>query len=356
MGGRDTDIGWMERALELAGEGRSKVQPNPMVGCVIVLDGKIIAEGYHKEYGGPHAEVLAMTAIAEMSKQDLSRATAYVTLEPCSHFGKTPPCSDMLITRGVGRVVYAMEDPNPEVSGQGHKKLIDKGVEVVTGVLNEEAAHLNRVFISNLKSSLPYITLKWAQSSDGFMDADVDAAKNRGSYPISSVNASKLVHGLRAMRGGILVGRKTVEVDNPRLSVRSTKGENPYRIILDPELKIDHSGLRMHNEEGLTYIVCNTTETIEEREGFVFIQGLENGLRSVLIKLRGDGVHSMLVEGGAYTLHSFIEEGLWDEAFVITAKSQLGEGLKAPERPMAGTLQDFDGDDTIDRYVRTIGA
>ena len=350
MDGRDTDIVWMARALELASNGQSGVQPNPMVGCLIVLDGKVISEGFHEVYGGLHAEVNAINSIPSDLNVDLFRATAYVTLEPCSHFGKTPPCADLLIENGIGRVVTAMVDPNPKVRGKGHQKIEDAGIEIRTGVLEKKAEDLNRVFLHNLTSDLPFITLKWAESFDGYMDPEIDAETNRGSFPISSTESRQFVHQLRASHKGILVGRKTVEVDNPRLTTREYKGVNPFRIIIDPELRINHDKLSMHKEEGMTFILCNSKQTTLDSEKIKFIHGLEKGLDKILSQLKENGVHSILVEGGAKTLQTFIDQQLWNEAWVIKSNKSINQGLKAPEISDYMFSVDNIGDDTITQY------
>lgn len=344
-----TDIDFMKRALALAGLGLETTLPNPAVGCVIIKDDEIIAEGWHKEFGGPHAEVEALNAIPDLSVEELKNATAYVTLEPCSHFGKTPPCADLLIKRGVGRVVTAMEDPNPKVSGRGHKKLTDAGVDVSVGVLEGDARKLNRQFLKLQTSDLPYVTLKWAQSADGFIDPEATPNKNRGSYPISSSDVNKATHRLRARHKAILVGRGTAEIDNPRLTLREGEGENPMRLIIDPSLKINPSSLKMLSEDGETYFICNSD--IENPHSLALPILGESGLEDALRVLRREkGVFNILVEGGSKTHQMFIDEGLWDEAWVVVAEKELGGGLEAPVIDKEAEIISSFSNDVLKRY------
>lgn len=335
----------MTRALELAIQGKSKPQPNPMVGCVIVLDGEIIGEGYHQQHGGPHAEVEALN---NCDQEDLNRASAYVTLEPCSHVGLTPPCANLLIERGIGRVVTAMEDPNPKVSGRGHEVLASKGIEVKSGVLENQAREMNRIFVHLQRSPLPYITLKWAQSADGYMDPDTKPEVKRGSISISSPETSEIVQSLRSHHNAILVGRKTVEVDDPRLTSREENGVDPIKIVLDSECSLDLSDYRFSNE-GRCIVVCNSDCSTTEVE---YCDGLENGLEHVLLKLRQMGVYSILVEGGEHTLNSFIDAGLWNEAYVLESSDNLEGGLNAPLVDLSGFDKTITETDTIYHCIR----
>jgi len=333
---RDEDERWMKRALGLAELGHTTTAPNPMVGCVIVLDGVVIAEGWHEKYGEAHAEVNALSKIPHYRREQLSKATAYVTLEPCSHYGKTPPCAELLIERGVGRVVSAMVDPNDLVSGKGHKKLQQAGIETLTGVLESDSRELNKKFIHLHKSDLPFITLKWAESKDGFIDPNDDALAGRGSYPITSDKTRTFVHRLRASHKGILVGRKTIEVDDPSLTVRKVKGVNPIRIVIDPDLKLDTALYKISRVEGTTWILHSKEESKEEvekdlSEKVVLIKSPLQDLTATLTMIRSRGIDSVLVEGGAYTLRRFLEEGLWNEAYVFSSNSNLKEGLQSPE-------------------------
>jgi diaminohydroxyphosphoribosylaminopyrimidine deaminase / 5-amino-6-(5-phosphoribosylamino)uracil reductase len=360
----EKDEEWMSRAIELAKLGSSHTLPNPMVGCVIVLDNQVISEGYHEKFGEAHAEVNALAKIPEYSIDQLRKATAYINLEPCNCFGKTPPCVDLLISRNVGRVVCAMKDPNPKVFGLGFTRLREAGIEVVVGVLEEEALELNRKFIALQDSNFtrPYITLKWAQSSDGYIDPEVKAKKNRGSYPITSSQTQKAVHKLRADNTAILVGRRTVDVDNPSLSVRFTEGNNPTRIIVDPRLELDYSSLKMNSEKGETWVLCNDeqhreTSNSKEEEvvGIKILPWLNLATENWLKKLRNAGVHSILVEGGTFTLQKFLDSDCYDDIEIFISDKELGGGLMAPELPdtVSGQFKETHvGEDKMKLYIR----
>ncbi len=334
----------MARALSLAVKGKSKTQPNPMVGCVIVKDGKIISEGYHKEYGAAHAEVNALTDI------NAEGSTAYVSLEPCSHTGKTPPCADLLIKKKVSHVYTAMEDPNPKVSGSGHQRLIENGIEVTTGILEDEARVLNRIFFHLQSSPLPYITLKWAQSLDGFMDPDTTPKKGRGSIAISSISSSKYVHKLRSLHNSILIGRNTLEVDNPHLTSREDFGVNPIKIVIDPNCSVDYSKQNISKGDERIIVVCNSGKT--KGEEIEYCEGLESGLEHVMSKLREMGVYSILIEGGARTLKSFIIDDLWNEAYVFKAQQTLSSGLRPPELDLGCFSTTKIGEDYLFHLIR----
>lgn len=352
---QQADKKWMLRALALAEKGTStSTLPNPKVGCVIVLDSKAIAEGHHEKHGENHAEVNALQMIPELGRKVLAQATAYVSLEPCSHFGKTPPCANLLINRGIGRVVYAMEDPNPLVSGAGGTLLRGAGIQVVSGVLEIEARFVNRKFLHLQKSDLPYIILKWAQSSDGYMDPEISALGGRGSVAITTEETMRHVHQLRADNTGILVGRKTTEVDNPSLNVREATGPNPVRIVIDPELRIDESKLKMIGLEGETWLVCKMGFEREIR-GVQVKPWLEDDLSVMLRKLRCHGIHSLLVEGGAFTHAKFLEKELFNEVYVFKGVGELKGGLRAPtfKQNKSGKVSKSSvGADTLWHYIR----
>jgi diaminohydroxyphosphoribosylaminopyrimidine deaminase / 5-amino-6-(5-phosphoribosylamino)uracil reductase len=349
----------MLRAIELAEKGSSSTLPNPMVGCVIVLDDKVIAEGFHEKFGEAHAEVNAFSKIPEYTKEQLKRAIAYINLEPCNCFGKTPPCVDLLISRNIGRVVCAMEDPNPRVLGLGVKRLKEEGIEVVVGVLEKDARKLNRKFIAlqNRHFIRPYITLKWAQSSDGFIDPEINAKKERGSFAITSVEAQKCVHQLRADNQAILVGRRTVEVDNPSLSVRHVKGDNPTRLIIDPHLDLDYRSLKMTREKGETWVLCYPEENRDQPKikNIKILPWLNLTTQDWLKKLRNVGIYSLLVEGGADTLQRFIDCGCYDDVAIFNSDKRLYGGLKAPILPKIVSEEVEDtliGEDRMKLYIR----
>lgn len=313
---------YMKRALQLAELGGVHVAPNPLVGAVIVYNHQIIGEGYHTFFGGPHAEVNAVEAVE--NKRLLQESTIYVTLEPCSHFGKTPPCANLLVECGFKRVVIAMKDPFSKVDGNGIALLQQAEIEVKIGVLEKEAKILNKRFLTFHQKNRPYITLKWAQSKDHFI-----APLNSKGQPfwISQPETQILTHQLRATEQAILVGRKTIEVDNPSLTTRAFHGPNPIRIILDPELKIPiESKTLIDNNKTLIF-----NNLKNENINQITYAKIENfNVEMILKKMVEFNVVSVIVEGGAHTLNQFIESDLWDEALVITGDLLINEGIQAP--------------------------
>ncbi|RAW03506.1 bifunctional diaminohydroxyphosphoribosylaminopyrimidine deaminase/5-amino-6-(5-phosphoribosylamino)uracil reductase RibD [Pseudochryseolinea flava] len=311
----------MRRALELAGRGRGKVSPNPLVGCVIVHDGRIIGEGWHQQYGGPHAEVNAIASVQE--KALLTTSTAYVTLEPCSHFGKTPPCADLLIREKIQKVVIANVDINPLVSGAGIRKLRAAGIEVITGILDHEAKELNKRFFTAISKNRPYIILKWAQTTDGFV-----ARENYDSKWISNEYSRQLVHRWRTEEDAILVGMKTAQHDNPQLNVRDWTGRNPTRVVIDRFLKLS---LKLNLFDGTQKTICYNVLLHEERDNNLRIRiAEENFLPEMLQDLHKRKLHSLIVEGGSQTLSAFIALNLWDEARVFVSPQRFQKGIAAP--------------------------
>ena len=299
----------MWRCIQLARCGEAGAPPNPMVGAVVVCDGRIIGEGYHRRCGGPHAEVNAIGSVRE--KHLLSRSTIYVSLEPCSHFGKTPPCTDLIIRSGIPRVVVGCTDPFAKVNGSGIRKLQDAGCEVVVGVLEQECRELNRRFFTFHQQHRPWITLKWAQSEDGLIGIDNSQLTIDKRVIFSDALTQTLVHRLRARHQAILVGTRTALLDNPTLTTRHWLGPNPLR------LTIDRKGIlppTLHLMDGSTPTVVYTHES----------------LREILADLYERGIQSLLVEGGAKLLQSFIDESLWDEARIETAPVRLGQGVASP--------------------------
>ncbi|MDR1563109.1 MAG: bifunctional diaminohydroxyphosphoribosylaminopyrimidine deaminase/5-amino-6-(5-phosphoribosylamino)uracil reductase RibD [Dysgonamonadaceae bacterium] len=279
---------YMRRCLQLAALGRGFVSPNPMVGAVIVHGGRIIGESFHRRYGEAHAEVNAVSAVRDAGL--LREATLYVNLEPCSHYGKTPPCAEMIVHKGIPRVVIGHVDPYEEVSGGGIKILQDAGVDVVCGVLERECKELNRRFLTFVEKRRPYVILKWAQSADGFIDRTRSVGDGRRPVRISSDFTKTIVHKHRAEEAAIMIGKRTLMLDEPRLDVRYWDGDNPVRFIADSRL------------------------TLKEQLQDMYEQGLQ----------------SLIVEGGARLINSFIEQRLWDEADIETAFVCLGEGVRAP--------------------------
>jgi diaminohydroxyphosphoribosylaminopyrimidine deaminase / 5-amino-6-(5-phosphoribosylamino)uracil reductase len=312
---------FMLRALELAVLGRGAVSPNPLVGCVIVHDNQIIGEGWHRKYGEAHAEVNAIAAVE--NKALLKSSTVYVSLEPCSHYGKTPPCAELLIKHEVKKVVVANLDTHPNVAGEGIKKLRETGIEVITGILDKNGRELNKRFFTAVEKQRPFVILKWAQTSDGFI-----AHENYDSKWISNAYSRQLVHKWRSEEDAILVGTKTVFHDNPHLSVRDWSGRNPVRIVIDRFLKL--SDKRHVFDRKQKTIVYNLLKH-EEHENLSLIRLDEKDFLEQLVKdLLKQNLHSVIIEGGAYTLQRFSDTGVWDEARVFVSPRSFGKGIKAP--------------------------
>lgn len=335
----------MRRALELARRGAGHVAPNPMVGCVVVHEGRVLGEGFHARFGGPHAEV---EALHQVTRRDLlPTATVYVTLEPCAHYGKTPPCADLLLREGVRRVVIANVDPNPLVGGQGLARLRAGGVEVVTGVLQAAAAQLNRRFFTRITEQRPYVVLKWAQTADGYL-----ARADGSSRWISGALSRRWVHRWRTEEAAILVGAGTAVTDNPRLTARDWEGPSPLRVVIDRRGQLPDA---LHLLDGTVPTRCYTTAPQPaDRPGVTYV-ALREGtpvVQQVLTDLHAAGVASLFVEGGARTLRTFFDAALWDEARVFTAPKTFGDGLPAP-RPRGQLRREVAvGDDRLQWWVR----
>lgn len=337
---------YMQRALELARLGSGYASPNPMVGCVIVHDGQIIGEGWHQKYGGPHAEVNAVAAVEDKSL--LPKSTAYVTLEPCSHFGKTPPCADLLISHGVKNIVICNTDPNPLVAGNGIKKLFDAGAQVRVGVLEEQGLELNKRFFTFHGKKRPFILLKWAETADGFI-----AGANYKQEQISGKLAQRLVHKWRTEEQAILVGSRTALHDNPRLNTRFWAGQNPMRLVIDKQLQLPQH-LHLFDKTQPTVVYNFIKQEEQKNLYFVQLQEQEPLLPQIMQDLHRRNILSVLVEGGTYLLESLLQAGLWDEAMVFKSKHKtLGDGIKAPSM-MYGQLLDTQtlGPDQLLHYRR----
>ncbi|MBT33306.1 MAG: riboflavin biosynthesis protein RibD [Thalassobius sp.] len=314
---------YMQRALELAKLGAGNVSPNPMVGCVVVHQGKIVGEGYHRKYGEGHAEVNAINSVRD--KSILSQSQLYVTLEPCSHYGKTPPCADLIIKHQIPEVFVAVKDPNPLVAGNGIKKLEDAGIKVHCGILEAEATELNKRFFTAIQKKRPYIILKWAETADGFI-----ARKNYDSKWISSVFSRTLVHKWRAEEDAILVGTNTALKDNPQLNVRQWDGRNPTRVVIDRNLVLpDTLKFFDGSQDTILFYSKGISPVQDHNKKFgVAIEG--SFLEGVTQELFNRKLHSVIIEGGAQLLNAFIEEGLWDEAKIFKSKTLFGDGISAP--------------------------
>ena len=323
------DREWMATALALARRGVIGTAPNPRVGCVLVRDGRMLSSGWHAAVGGPHAEAAALQALP--SKHDARGATAYVTLEPCSHHGRTPPCSDALIASGIVRCVVGMVDPNPMVSGQGIERMRDVGIEVAVLDAFAEGRWLNRRFLSAMERGRPWVVLKCAVSADGFMDPP-RAPGETGSKAITSPALRRLTHQWRAEEGAILVGAGTVATDDPRLDVRNAQGPSPLRVVLDPSGRTS-SQAQVYQAPGNTLVLGGPDglpPTVDRLPATP-----EGAIPAMLEALHQRDIRSVLVEGGADTLRRFIEGGFWDELRICRSAEHLGDGLKAPDWPAA---------------------
>jgi len=340
------DERFMHRALFLAKLGLGKVAPNPVVGCVIVHDNIIIGEGYHQFYGGPHAEV---NALKQVENPDLlKKATVYVTLEPCSHFGKTPPCSELLIKSGVKNVVIGTRDSNPLVSGKGIDKLKKAGIDVIENVLENECRKINRRFFTFHEKSRPYVILKWAQTSDGYLDKQ-RSLDQIGINWITEPETKSLVHKWRSEEQAILVGRNTIMNDNPSLTVRDFSGKNPIRIVIDSQLAI--SNMKNVFSDDAETLVFNRIKN-EKIGNIEWIKIQETNTDLILKELYKRGIQSVLVEGGSRTLQYFIIDNVWDEARVIVGNVQFGGGVKAPVLNKLPNDTYLFGKDRIYNFVR----
>lgn len=320
---QNADEIFMQRALQLADLGRLTAAPNPRVGAVIVYKNKIIGEGFHQQYGEPHAEVNAVASVKDSSI--LSESTIYVTLEPCSHFGKTPPCADLLIQHAFKRVVICNKDPFEKVDGNGIKKLRKAGIEVAVGCLEKEGREINRRFFTFHEKQRPYIILKWAQSADGFI-----APKNNQQKWISNPILKQIVHLWRAEEDTILVGKNTAIADNPELTVREVAGTNPTRILIDKELSVPKSN-KIFNGVAPT-IILNAKKTEKQNNlEYIKIETRNSLAKTVTNICHQRNLQSIIIEGGANILEQFIATNLWDEARIIKGDSTFETGVKAPK-------------------------
>ena len=345
---------FMHRCFELAQKGLGNVAPNPMVGAVIVHNGKIIGEGYHQKYGGAHAEV---NAIASVRNQELLKeSTLYVNLEPCSHYGKTPPCAELIIQKKIPKVVIANEDPFPKVSGRGIDMMKEGGVEVIENFLAEEGKKLNRRFFTFHTQKRPYIILKWAQTINGFMDVTRENPETP-ALRISNKTTSMLVHKLRAEESAILVGTKTALLDNPELTVRNWHGKNPVRVLIDKELRVPHN-YRIYNEKSPTIVFTKKAPENTRYQHIEYIEVPFNGaaetlnLEILLEKLYERSLQSLIVEGGSHLLNSFIQSGIWDEMQVETALTlTVPGGVPAPRISGYCIQKEVIENQTIERFI-----
>lgn len=314
----------MHRCLQLAKLGLANAAPNPSVGAVLVNQNKIVAEGYTSPYGGAHAEVNCLNQISNSTI--LNEATLYVSLEPCSHFGKTPPCSNLIIDKGIKKVVIACRDDNPLVAGSGIEKLEKAGITVIENVLEEEAKALNKRFFTFHTKKRPYIILKWAQTPNGFF-----APNNNNQFWITTKKTKALVHSWRSQEMAILVGENTIATDNPRLNTRLVAGKNPLRVIINTTKRLSEQAKVF--TDGYATILFSNIKYNFTNTNVVIVPIIENTtvVQQVLHYLYQNNINSLIVEGGAYTLQQFIAENLWDEARVLQGEKELHKGIKAPE-------------------------
>ncbi len=295
--------------------------PNPLVGCVIVKDNKIIGEGFHQKFGEAHAEVNAINSVG--NKNDLKSSTLYVNLEPCSHHGKTPPCADLIIEKKIKKLVVSNKDPNPVVAGRGIEKLKNAGVEVKIGAFEEEGAELNkRIFTFHTKKR-PFVILKWAQSKDGFI-----ADNNHNSKWISNEFSRMIVHKWRSEEQAILVGTKTAKYDNPMLTSRDWNTKNPIRLVLDEFLELPHSNY-LFDKKVQTIVFNSKKEKTEKNLDHVKIDFTINILPQIFNILYNRNIQSLIIEGGSFLINSVLENNLWDEAYVFTGQKEFGKGINA---------------------------
>jgi diaminohydroxyphosphoribosylaminopyrimidine deaminase/5-amino-6-(5-phosphoribosylamino)uracil reductase len=322
-----TDEKYMLRCLQLASQGVGFVAPNPMVGAVVVHNDRIIGEGYHHKFGQPHAEPNAVNSVTE--KELLPESTLYVNLEPCSFYGKTPPCADFIVRSGIRKVVIGTIDPNPKVAGKGIKILQNAGVEVTCGVLENECRELNKRFFTFQEKKRPYIILKWAQTADGFIDKK---RKDVSESPllISNSITRQLTHKFRSENQSIMIGSNTVLLDNPSLTVRYWTGKSPIRIILNRSGNIP-ANYNVLNNEVETVIFTMYPGTNKQRLTYEYFDFENENILALINRIYKRGIHSVLIEGGARLLTSFIEAGLWDEANVEVSEITINEGVVAPK-------------------------
>lgn len=320
---------YMQRCIELAQLGAGKVSPNPMVGAVVVYNGKIIGEGYHQQYGKAHAEVNAINNVLEIFSDEaaelLKQSAIYVSLEPCAHYGKTPPCADLIIKHQIPEVFVGCPDPFKQVDGKGIEKLEQAGIKVSVGILEQECLNLNKRFFTRVLKQRPYIILKWAQTANGYF-----APADGSQHWITGPKAKTLVHRWRTEEDAILVGKNTALTDNPQLNARHWPGKPPKRIVIDRNLELPaHLHLFDKSVETLVFNALKTD--IEDNIKYIALEDFDRFVpQYIMFQLYLQDIQSVIIEGGAHTLNSFIEANLWDEARIFTGQSLLPEGVKAP--------------------------
>lgn len=324
-----SDEFYIRRCLELAALGIGNVSPNPMVGCVIVYEGKIIGEGYHQKYGEAHAEPNAIRSVIDQYGGDaetlLKQATAYVSLEPCAHFGKTPPCADLFVKHQIKKVVIGNRDPFSAVDGKGIEKLMAAGIEVVSGVLDEECRHFNRRFFTRVQKQRPFIILKWAETANGYF-ATLDGHQKW----ISGALAKRLAHQWRTEEDAILIGKNTAIIDNPFLTARKWTGKNPIRIVIDKNLQVPFDN-HLFNSEAKTIIFNEVKTDVIDNIHYIQMEDMHFYLaQKIAFQLYLMDIQSVIIEGGANILKQFLDTNLWDEARIFTSAESWDVGLASP--------------------------
>lgn len=323
----DFDKKMMQRCLQLAKNGKGHVAPNPMVGCVITYENKIIGEGYHRKYGEAHAEVNAINSVKDQAL--LEKATLYVNLEPCAHYGKTPPCSDLIIAKKIPGIIIGNVDPYAKVAGKGIEKLQNANRKVKYGLLADEGWFLNRRFFTFHTRKRPWIILKWAESEDGFLDAIRHISNKSLPKWLTNEQSKHLVHKWRTEEQAILVGQRTAILDNPHLNVREWYGENPLRVLIDPDLSVVSPNNLLDTEQETLIFNHKKSEHTGTNE-YIQTNAQESMIPQILEELYNRDIQSIIIEGGAFVLNAFIKEGLWDEARRFIGPIFLENGVAAP--------------------------
>lgn len=336
---------FMQRALALARLGAGAVSPNPMVGCIIVHEGKIIGEGWHQKYGEAHAEVNAVNSV--LDKSMLSNSEVYVTLEPCSHFGKTPPCADLLIKHQVKKVYICNHDSNPQVGGKGIERLRQAGIEVEIGLLESVGRELNKRFFTFIEKNRPFIILKWAETADGFI-----AKQNYEAVQITNLLSRRFVHKMRSREDAIMVGTHTARCDNPKLNTRFWTGKNAIRVIIDKQLILPQN---LHLFDNSQTTICFNYSIDEQIGNNIFIKIPANiSLEEFIIKeLYQRKIQSVIIEGGTILLQKFMDLGLYDEAVILKSQKFLGNGITAPNMDTIAVSKENLGDNEICFHYKT---
>ena len=336
---------YIKRCIELARNGLGTTYPNPLVGSVIVVDDKIIGEGWHRKAGEAHAEVHAINSVKDKSL--LKKATIYVSLEPCSHFGKTPPCADLIVRNEIPKVVIGTVDPNNQVAGKGIERLKNAGIEVLVGVLESDCIALNKRFFTFHNKKRPYIVLKWAEGTDGFIAPTFHQENKREPVWITNTLSRQLVHKWRSEEQAILVGANTAIIDNPRLDTRDWQGNNPTRVVIDRAGRIPEQSFVF--DKSIPTIVFTTQKNSKNIENCIFeaIDFEQNVVLQMMQKLYEHQLQSVIVEGGASTIQYFIDSGLWDEARVFIGTTTFVNGIKAPVINRNGAKKAMIGTDEL---------